>query len=122
MTWASSQGSGFANTVQLMRQAAETDYAANFTDRLTSGYGTSVGPRGTFYHLILDEATASVDSASEQVAASGKRAVISIAHRLLTIQGADNIIVLEAGHVIARGTYTDNAKADKKKATMESTK
>ncbi|KJK75859.1 ABC transporter [Metarhizium anisopliae BRIP 53293] len=134
ITWASSQGSGFAEIVQLVRQAAEKADAANFIDRLTSGYGTSVGPRGTSVSggqrqrialaqalirdpeiLILDEATASVDSASEQkmqaaieqAAASGKRTVISIAHRLSTIQGADNIIVLEAGEVVERGTYAE---------------
>ncbi|OAQ60787.1 ABC multidrug transporter protein [Pochonia chlamydosporia 170] len=115
MTWASSQGAGFAEMVQLVRQAAEKADAANFIDGLTSGHGTSVGPRGTSVSggqrqrialaqslirdpeiLILDEATASVDSASE------KKMQAAIEHAAPT-----NIIVLEAGGVVERGTYDE---------------
>ena len=66
--------------------------------------------------LILDEATASIDSNSEQLiqAATKKitkdRTSIVIAHRLATIQKADVIIVLDAGEIIEMGTHSSLLK------------
>ncbi|MDP4087881.1 MAG: ABC transporter ATP-binding protein [Bacillota bacterium] len=63
--------------------------------------------------IILDEATASVDTATEkeiQKAISdlaGSRTVVVIAHRLSTIQNADIILVLEEGRVIQKGTHRE---------------
>lgn len=63
--------------------------------------------------LILDEATSSVDSQSEQLIqkAIGKitkgRTSIVIAHRLATIRKADQIIVMEKGHIVERGTHKE---------------
>ncbi|KAM3536199.1 hypothetical protein MY4038_000665 [Beauveria bassiana] len=132
MSWASLQGPAVARIVELVREAAEKADASIFIEKLASGYGTSVGPSGTFVSggqrqrialaqalirdpeiLILDEATASVDSSSERKiqaaiereASSGKRTIISIAHRLSTIRGADNIVVMEAGQVVEQGPY-----------------
>ena len=63
--------------------------------------------------LILDEATASVDTATEQliqealdVLLRGRTSFV-IAHRLSTIQAANQIIVLRAGEIIERGTHAE---------------
>ena len=66
--------------------------------------------------LVLDEATSSVDSYSEQLIqqATDKitngRTSIVIAHRLATIQKADNIIVMEAGQIVEQGTHNELLK------------
>lgn len=64
--------------------------------------------------LILDEATSSLDSASEQyvqrminVLMAENKTVIVIAHRLSTLHNADQIIVLDKGHVIEQGTHRE---------------
>ena len=63
--------------------------------------------------LILDDATASVDASTEARIREGlreamhERTTIIIAHRLSTIALADEIVVLEAGRVAARGTHDD---------------
>src|SRR5207247_5869053 len=61
--------------------------------------------------LILDEATASVDTATERLIQEALERLMAhrtsfvIAHRLSTIRGADQILVLRAGHVVERGTH-----------------
>jgi ABC-type multidrug transport system fused ATPase/permease subunit len=63
--------------------------------------------------VILDEATAHLDSTSEadvQAALAGAlegRTAVVIAHRLSTIRDADAILVIEAGRVVERGTHTE---------------
>ena len=63
--------------------------------------------------LILDEATSSLDSESEQMIQDGLRRLRSgrttfvIAHRLSTIRSADQILVLEAGEIVERGTHSE---------------
>jgi subfamily B ATP-binding cassette protein MsbA len=63
--------------------------------------------------LVLDEATSSVDSYSEQLIqdATDKittgRTSIVIAHRLATIQKADKIIVMDLGHIVEQGTHQE---------------
>ncbi|EXJ78802.1 hypothetical protein A1O1_09204 [Capronia coronata CBS 617.96] len=119
-----------AEIVRLVQHAARLADADSFIQRLDRGYSTLVGTGGQSLSggqrqrvalaralvrdpkiLILDEATASLDSASEQrIQAAidriaGTRTVISIAHRLSTIRNADNIIVLKAGEIVDQGTY-----------------
>ena len=61
--------------------------------------------------LILDEATSSLDSDSEALIEDGltslprDRTTLVIAHRLSTIQSTDQILVLEAGEIVERGTH-----------------
>jgi subfamily B ATP-binding cassette protein MsbA len=63
--------------------------------------------------LLLDEATSSLDSESEAMIQDGLRALRAgrtsfiIAHRLSTIMTADQILVLEEGRIIERGTHAD---------------
>ncbi|KIA75526.1 ABC multidrug transporter [Aspergillus ustus] len=117
--------------VNLVREAATLADADSFIAALQHGYGTVVGSSGRLISggqkqrvslaralvkdpavLILDEATASLDSRSEQRIqkaisniASG-RTVITIAHRLSTITGADNIIVMHKGHIVEEGDHS----------------
>jgi len=61
--------------------------------------------------LLLDEATAALDSASEKVvqdalnAAARGRTTVAVAHRISTVQRADRIYVLHAGSVVEQGTH-----------------
>ena len=73
--------------------------------------------RGRFWriraYLILDEATSSLDSESEALIQEGLkylmqgRTTFVIAHRLSTIRRADQILVVEAGRIVERGTHEE---------------
>lgn len=127
---AQSYGDDVVEIVRLVQHAADLADASNFINRLEHGYGTMVGSGGKLVSggqrqrialaralirdpkvLLLDEATASLDSASErriQAAvenASKGRTLISIAHRLSTIKNADNIIVMNAGEIVEQGSH-----------------
>jgi ATP-binding cassette subfamily B protein len=68
--------------------------------------------------LVLDEATSSVDSETEELITAATRKLtqkstsIVIAHRLATIQNADRIIVLEKGQIIETGNHTELIQQD----------
>jgi ATP-binding cassette subfamily B protein len=68
--------------------------------------------------LLLDEATAQVDALTEAAIhrciqdRAGRGAVLTIAHRLSTVVDADEIVVLDAGRVRARGTHAELLEAD----------
>ena len=63
--------------------------------------------------LILDEATANIDTVTELLVQQGLqrllkgRTALVIAHRLSTIRGADKIVVLQAGRIVEQGTHTE---------------
>lgn len=63
--------------------------------------------------LILDEATSHIDTETEEIIQRAMevikegRTTFIIAHRLSTIQNADQILVLDAGHIIERGTHEE---------------
>jgi ABC-type multidrug transport system fused ATPase/permease subunit len=110
--------------------AADAANACEFIDRLPKGLSSVVGERGVKLSvgekqrlsiarallkdppiLILDEATASVDTATERLIQEALEHLMShrtcfvIAHRLSTILRADQILVLERGRIIERGTH-----------------
>lgn len=112
--------------------AAETANAAEFIRRLPDGFDTRVGERGIRLSvgekqrisiarallkdapvLILDEATASVDTATERLIQEALKRLMSnrtsfvIAHRLGTIRDADLIVVLKDGRIVERGTHSE---------------
>jgi ATP-binding cassette subfamily B multidrug efflux pump len=111
--------------------AARAVHAHEFIERLPQGYQTQLGQRGrnlsigqrqliSFARtlitnppiLILDEATANIDSFTEaaiqkalRILCAGRTSII-IAHRLATIREADNIFVLNHGHLVEQGNHT----------------
>jgi len=113
-----------------IQRAARMAQAEEFITQLPDGYGTVVGERGVklsggqrqrlgiaraLYHnpdvLVFDEATSALDGMTEDAvmqavqALSQERTMILIAHRLRTVQACDRIIMLEAGAVVADGSY-----------------
>ncbi|RNL78772.1 peptidase domain-containing ABC transporter [Nocardioides marmorisolisilvae] len=113
-------------------RAAQVATADDFVRRLPLGYDTRVGERGirlsggerqricvarALYRdpvlLLLDEATSALDAESEFAlqtslrTALADRTVFVVAHRLSTVRDADEILVLEAGRVVERGTHHD---------------
>jgi subfamily B ATP-binding cassette protein MsbA len=111
-------------------RAARIAHVDEFTEKFADKYETIVGERGVKLSggqkqrvaiaraivadpriLILDEATSSLDSESEALIQDGLnrlmkgRTTFVIAHRLSTIRNADQILVLEEGRIIERGTH-----------------
>ena len=124
-------GNPQATDEELLR-AAEAANARIFIDRMPQGLGSVVGERGVKLSvgekqrlsiarallkdppiLILDEATASVDTTTERLIQEAlehlmaHRTCFVIAHRLSTILHADKILVLERGRIIERGTHAE---------------
>ena len=119
-------------TIEEIKDACRIAHCDEFISQFPNGYDTVVGERGIKLSggqrqrvsiarailanpriLILDEATSSLDSESEQMIQDGLRRLRSgrttfvIAHRLSTIRSADQILVLEAGEIVERGTHAE---------------
>ncbi len=113
-------------------QAAKAAYATDFIERLPQGYDTYVGEGGMSLSggerqrlaiarailknapiLILDEATASLDTRAEREVQMAIEALVKgrttlvIAHRLSTIREADTIVVMSAGEIVEQGTHEE---------------
>lgn len=119
-------------TREQVTEAARVAHCHEFIERFEKGYETIVGERGVKLSggqrqrvaiaravladpriLILDEATSSLDSESESLIQDGLKSLqhgrtsFVIAHRLSTIRAADQILVLEHGEVVERGTHAE---------------
>jgi subfamily B ATP-binding cassette protein MsbA len=119
-------------TIEEIKEACRIAHCDEFIKEFPQGYDTVVGERGIRLSggqrqrvsiarailanpriLILDEATSSLDSESEQMIQDGLRRLRSgrttfvIAHRLSTIRSADQILVLEGGQIVERGTHME---------------
>lgn len=112
--------------------AAKQAHAHEFISELPKGYKTLVGERGVKLSggqkqrvaiarailknpqlIVLDEATSALDSQSERLVQDGLqklmegRSALIIAHRLSTVMHADEILVLQKGTVVERGTHSE---------------
>ena len=119
-------------TQEQVEAAARIANAHDFIMEKEEGYQTNIGDRGVKLSggqrqrisiarailknppiLILDEATASLDTESERLVQEAldklmcNRTTISIAHRLSTVRNADEIIVMDAGRIVERGRHEE---------------
>lgn len=119
-------------TQSQIEEAAREAQAHDFIVAMPDGYNTSLGEGGGMLSggqrqrisiarallrkpelLILDEATSALDTESERRLQQTlnevlrDRTAIVIAHRLSTIVGADEIVVLDGGHIVERGTHAE---------------
>jgi len=126
-----------------VKEAARRAGAHEFIRDLPEGYETDVGERGVKLSggqrqrisiaravlgdpgiLILDEATSHVDNETDALIQTrledlvADRTTFAIAHRLSTVRHADQILVLEDGEVVERGTHNDLLEADKLYANL----
>jgi subfamily B ATP-binding cassette protein MsbA len=117
-------------SLESVQHAAEIANAHTFIEQLEDGYNTNIGDRGSKLSggqrqrlaiaravlknpdiLILDEATSALDTESEKLVQEAienlmkGRTSLVIAHRLSTIKHADQILVIEKGKVIEKGTH-----------------
>ncbi|HHR5900033.1 TPA: lipid A ABC transporter ATP-binding protein/permease MsbA [Providencia alcalifaciens] len=113
-----------------IEKAAEMAYAMDFIQKLDNGLDTMIGENGVMLSggqrqriaiarallrdapiLILDEATSALDTESERAIQAAldelqkNRTSLVIAHRLSTIENADQILVVQDGHIIERGDH-----------------
>jgi ATP-binding cassette, subfamily B, bacterial MsbA len=123
-------------TRERVEAAAEAANAAGFIRQLPQGFDTVLGERGTRLSggqrqriaiarallrdppiLILDEATSALDTESERLVQQAidrlmqDRTVLVIAHRLATVRDADEIVVLDEGRIVQRGTHDELYRA-----------
>ncbi|CNE03840.1 lipid A ABC transporter ATP-binding protein/permease MsbA [Yersinia mollaretii] len=115
-----------------IEEAARMAYAMDFINKMENGLDTVIGENGVMLSggqrqriaiarallrdcpiLILDEATSALDTESERAIQAAldelqkNRTSIIIAHRLSTIEKADEILVIEDGHIVERGVHAE---------------
>jgi len=124
-------------------EAARAAHIHSFIERLPKGYQTMVGERGLKLSggekqrvaiartllknppiLIFDEATSALDSANERAIqaelrmAARNKTTLVVAHRLSTVVDAHEILVLEHGHIVERGSHAQLLAAQGRYAQM----
>jgi len=124
-------------TIEQVQAAARAANAHDFIEKMSDGYDTVVGERGVELSggqrqriaiarallrdppiLIFDEATSALDTESERLIQDAierlleGRTVFVVAHRLSTVQRADQILVLDEGRIVERGTHASLLAAD----------
>jgi len=132
-----------AASIEEVHEAARAAQIDGFIKRLPDGYDTQVGERGLKLSggekqrvaiartllkkpamLIFDEATSALDSKTERafqeelLSLAKNRTTLIIAHRLSTIIHADQILVMEHGQIVERGTHLELLAAQGKYAEM----
>jgi len=115
---------------EMIREAARVANASGFIEALPGGYASRIEERGSNFSggqlqrlaiaravlgdpavLLLDEATSALDAEAEEAVQMGLkqamkgRTVVVIAHRLSTVQKADQIVVLDGGRIVERGSH-----------------
>ncbi|MFE1377415.1 ABC transporter ATP-binding protein [Streptomyces sp. NPDC058740] len=120
-----------------IRRAAEAAHVTEFADALPEGFDTMVGERGVKLSggqrqrvalarailrdapvLLLDEATSALDSESEVLVQDALwhlmegRTAFVVAHRLSTVAGMDQLLVLDRGRIIEQGSHQELLSAD----------
>ncbi|HKS43955.1 MAG TPA: ABC transporter ATP-binding protein [Amycolatopsis sp.] len=119
-------------TDEEIEEAAKAAHIHETLAGLPDGYDTMVGQRGYRFSggekqrmaiarvllrnppvLVLDEATSSLDNRTEAAVQAeldrlaARRTTVTIAHRLSTVENADQIVVLDAGRIVERGTHAE---------------
>ena len=130
-------------TIEEVQEAARAAQIDSFIKRLPEGYDTQVGERGLKLSggekqrvaiartllkkpamLIFDEATSALDSKTERafqeelLSLAKNRTTLIIAHRLSTIIHADQILVMDRGQIVERGTHEELLAAQGRYAEM----
>jgi ABC-type multidrug transport system fused ATPase/permease subunit len=120
---------------EIFMSTAQAAHVHGFANALPRGYATPIGPRGSWLSggqrqrlalarvflrdapvLLLDEATASIDSEAEHLIQEaverfhGKRTILLVSHRLSTVLRADRIVVLDEGKIVESGSPVDLQK------------
>ena len=129
-------GLGFTPTEAQVREALDGAHA-NFVWEFPEGLDTIIGPRGSRLSggqaqrlamarvflqdtdiLVFDEPTSALDSESEGYiqdaihSLHGKKTIVVVAHRLATVIQADQLLVMQDGQIVERGTHAELVEAD----------
>jgi ATP-binding cassette subfamily C protein len=121
----------------LLQEAIELAHLSELTDALPNGVDTDLGAQSNALSggqmqriglaraiygqpklLVLDEATSALDAETESAISEnlaklrGKCTTVVIAHRLATVQGADRVVVMDNGEIVAIGKFSELAKSN----------